>query len=54
MKNLLTFGTCHQHDGSLASSSALEYSIDAPNDYDFGQDTSIEIIHTGGWRCHAQ
>ena len=25
---------------------ALEYSIDAPNDYDFGKDTSIEVIHT--------
>lgn len=25
---------------------ALEYSIDAPNDYDFGRDTSIEVIHT--------
>ena len=25
---------------------ALEYSIDAPDDYDFGKDTSIEVIHT--------
>ena len=25
---------------------ALEYSIDAPDDYDFGTDTSIEVIHT--------
>lgn len=25
---------------------ALEYSIDAPDDYDFGRDTSIEVIHT--------
>ena len=29
-----------------ASASALEYSIDAPDDYDFGKDTSIEVIHT--------
>ena len=25
---------------------ALEYSIDAPNDYEFGKNTSIEVIHT--------
>ena len=25
---------------------ALEYSIDAPDDYDFGRNTSIEVIHT--------
>ena len=25
---------------------ALEYNIDAPNDYDFGRNTSIEVIHT--------
>ena len=25
---------------------ALEYSIDAPDDYDFGRSTSIEVIHT--------
>ena len=25
---------------------ALEYSIDESNDYDFGRDTSIEVIHT--------
>ena len=25
---------------------ALEYSIAAPDDYDFGKDTSIEVIHT--------
>ena len=40
---LLTIGVM----ASLAvSASALEYSIDAPNDYDFGRDTSIEVIHT--------
>ncbi len=25
---------------------ALEYSIDAPDDYDFGRNTSIDVIHT--------
>lgn len=47
MKNLLTFALAISMMASLAvNASALEYSIDAPNDYDFGQDTSIEIIHT--------
>ena len=40
---LLTIGMM----ASLAvSASALEYSIDAPDDYDFGGNTSIEVIHT--------
>ena len=47
MKNLLTFALAISMMASLAvSASALEYSIDAPNDYDFGKDTSIEVIHT--------
>lgn len=47
MKNLLTFALAISMMASLAvNASALEYSIDAPNDYDFGKDTSIEIIHT--------
>ena len=47
MKNLLTFALAISMMASLAvSASALEYNIDAPNDYDFGRDTSIEVIHT--------
>lgn len=55
MKNLLTFALAISMMASLAvNASALEYSIDAPNDYDFGQDTSIENHPQRGWRCHAQ
>ena len=47
MKKFLTFALVISMMASLAvSASALEYSIDAPNDYDFGKDTSIEVIHT--------
>ena len=47
MKKILTFALAVSMMASLAaSSSALEYSIDAPDDYDFGKDTSIEVIHT--------
>ena len=47
MKKILTFALAVSMMASLAASaSALEYSIDAPNDYDFGKDTSIEVIHT--------
>ena len=47
MKKFLTFALVISMMASLAvSASALEYSIDAPNDYDFGRDTSIEVIHT--------
>jgi len=47
MKKILTFALAVSMMASLAvSASALEYSIDAPDDYDFGRDTSIEVIHT--------
>ena len=47
MKKILTFALAVSMMASLAASaSALEYSIDAPDDYDFGRDTSIEVIHT--------
>ena len=46
MKKILTFALAVSMMASLAASaSALEYSIDAPNDYDFGKDTSIEVNH---------
>ena len=47
MKKFLTFALAISMMASLAvNASALEYSIDAPDDYDFGRDTSIEVIHT--------
>ena len=47
MKKILTFALAVSMMASLAASaSALEYSIDAPDDYDFGRNTSIEVIHT--------
>ena len=47
MKKFLTFALVISMMASLAvSASALEYSIDAPDDYDFGRNTSIEVIHT--------
>ena len=47
MKKILTFALAVSMMASLAASaSALEYSIAAPDDYDFGKDTSIEVIHT--------
>ena len=47
MKKIFTFALAVCMMASLAvSASALEYSIDAPDDYDFGRDTSIEVIHT--------
>ena len=47
MKKFLTFSLAISMMASLAvNASALEYSIDAPDNYDFGKDTSIEIIHT--------
>ena len=47
MKKFLTFALAISMMASFAvSASALEYSIDAPDDYDFGRDTSIEVIHT--------
>lgn len=47
MKKFFTLALAVSMMASLAvNASALEYSIDAPNDYDFGKDTSIEVIHT--------
>ena len=47
MKKFLTFALAASMMASLAvSASALEYNIDAPDDYDFGRATSIEVIHT--------
>ena len=47
MKKIFTFALAVCMMASLAvSASALEYSIDAPDDYDFGRDPSIEVIHT--------
>ena len=47
MKKILTFALAVSMMASLAASaSALEYSIAAPDDYDFGKDTSSEVIHT--------
>ena len=47
MKKFLTFALVISMMASLAASaSALEYSIAPPKDFDFGRDTSIEVIHT--------
>ena len=47
MKKILTFALAVSMMASLAASaSALEYSIAPPKDFDFGRDTSIEVIHT--------
>ena len=47
MKKILTFALAVSMMASLAvSASALEYSIAPPKDFDFGRDTSIEVIHT--------
>ena len=47
MKKILTFALAVNMMASLAASaSALEYSIAPPKDFDFGRDTSIEVIHT--------
>ena len=55
MKKILTFALAVSMMASLAASaSALEYSIAPPKDFDFGGDTSIEVIHTadGGAMKH--
>ena len=55
MKKILTFALAVSMMASLAASaSALEYSIAPPKDFDFGGDTSIEVIHTadGGAMCN--
>ena len=47
MKKFFTLALAVSMMASLAvNASALEYSIDAPDDYDFGKDTSIEVIYT--------
>lgn len=47
MKKFFTLALAVSMMASLAvNASAMEYSIDAPDDYDFGKDTSIEVIHT--------
>ena len=47
MKKIITLCLSLCMTAALAAPAhALEYSIDAPDDYDFGKDTSIEVIHT--------
>ena len=47
MKKIITLCLSLCLTAALAAPAyALEYSIDAPDDYDFGKDTSIEVIHT--------
>ena len=47
MKKIITLCLSLCMTAALAAPAyALEYSIDAPDDYDFGRDTSIEVIHT--------
>ena len=47
MKKFIPFALVISMMASLAASaSALEYSIAPPKDFDFGRDTSIEVIHT--------
>lgn len=47
MKKIITLCLSLCMTAALAAPAyALEYSIDAPDGYDFGKDTSIEVIHT--------
>ena len=47
MKKLFVFAFAISLMAALAvSTSALEYTIDAPDDYDFGRSTSIGTVHT--------
>ena len=47
MKKIITLCLSLCMTAALAAPTyALEYSIDSPDDYDFGKDTSIEVIHT--------
>jgi len=47
MKKIFTFTMAMGLMVSMAvNASALEYTIGAPDDYDFGKATSIEVIHT--------
>lgn len=53
MKKFCTFALAMSLTASLVvNASALEYTIDAPEDYDFSKPTSVEVIHTadGGAR----
>ena len=47
MKKIITLCLSLCMTATLAAPAyALEYSIDAPDDYNFGRNTSIEVIHT--------
>ena len=47
MKKLFVFAFAISMMATLAvSTSALEYTIDAPDDYDFGRSTSVGTVHT--------
>ena len=47
MKKIITLCLSLCMTAALAAPAyALEYSIDSPDDYDFGRNTSIEVIHT--------
>ena len=47
MKKIITLCLSLCMTAALAAPAyALEYSIDAPNDYDFGKDTSIAVSYT--------
>ena len=47
MKKLFVFAFAISLMAALAvSTSALEYTIDAPDDYDFGRSTSVGTVHT--------
>ena len=47
MKKIITLCLSLCMTAALAAPAyALEYSIAPPNDYDFGKDTSIEVVHT--------
>lgn len=52
MKKLFIFAFAISMMATLAvSTSALEYTIDAPDDYDFGRSTSIGTVHTADGRA---
>ena len=47
MKKIITLCLSLCMTAALAAPAyALEYSITPPKDFDFGRDTSIEVIHT--------
>ena len=52
MKKLFVFAFAISLMAALAvSTSALEYTIDAPDDYDFGRSTSVGTVHTADGRA---